>query len=49
MIAIGKFIPGDWKVLFGFLSGMTCGAYFIPYVISERITVEIREIWQKDE
>jgi hypothetical protein len=49
MISIGNFIPSDWKVLFGFFSGMTCGAYFIPYVVKERLNSEISKMWQKEE
>ena len=46
-MTIGNFIPGDWKVIYGFCSGMACGAYFIPYVIGERMKIEIREMWRK--
>jgi hypothetical protein len=46
IMSLGYLIPSDFKVLYGLCSGLSCGTYFVPILMKERLEREIEKAWR---
>jgi hypothetical protein len=49
MTAFGHLVPTEYKVVFGFITGMGLGVYLFPKFLEAKLAEEIRLVWQGDD